>query len=88
MCDLLDDPETLIPLAEAARRLPRRRMGRPTSASTLWRWAMVGCHLVDGRVVKLPAVRIGRVWMTSPTALAAFLRALQPKAGWRCSDAP
>ena len=61
---LADD---LLPLAEAARTLPRLRNGRPVSPSTLWRWSARGL-----RGVKLRVVRVGHVACTSKSALRQF----------------
>jgi hypothetical protein len=38
--------ETILTLAEAAKRLPRRRRGRKTHVSTVYRWTMRGCRRV------------------------------------------
>lgn len=63
--------ETTIPLAEAARRLPRLRAGRPVSPATLWRWASHGL-----RGVRLETVRVGGTTCTSTEALSRFFAAL------------
>ncbi len=63
--------ETTIPLAEAARRLPRLRAGRPVSPATLWRWASHGL-----RGVRLQTVRVGGTTCTSTEALNRFFAAL------------
>jgi hypothetical protein len=62
--------ETTLPLAEAARRLPRLRSGRPVHPSTLWRWA---CHGLRG--VRLETVRVGGTACTSLEALRRFFAA-------------
>ena len=36
--------ETLLTLAQAAEELPRRRRGRKTNISTLYRWSQAGCR--------------------------------------------
>ena len=59
--------ETVLPLREAAKLLPRRRQGRPVHASTLHRWASRG---IKG--VRLETIRIGGVRCTSPPALQRF----------------
>ena len=63
--------ETLIPLVEAARQLPRRRAGRATHVSTLHRWRSRGL-----RGARLEAVRIGGIWHTSSEALHRFFAQL------------
>lgn len=63
--------ETLLPLAQAAKRLPRLRADRPVSPCTLWRWATSGL-----RGVRLETVKVGSVRCTSVEALERFLGAL------------
>jgi hypothetical protein len=70
--------ETLLSLAEAARRLPPGRLGRPVSASTLFRWIVAGLRVADGRTVRLQAIKIGGRWLTSAEALTRFAAALTP----------
>lgn len=59
--------ETILTLAEAARRLPHRRRGRKTSVSTLYRWTVSGC-----RGVILEHIQIGGTRCTSTHALQRF----------------
>lgn len=68
--------ESIISLAQAARRLPPSRMGRPTSPSTIWRWVRHGCRGLHGQIVHLEAVRIGGRWVTSAEAIERFSAAL------------
>jgi hypothetical protein len=63
--------ETVIPFAEAARRLPRLRAGRPVNDATLWRWASSGL-----RGVRLETLRVGGTTCTSAEALRRFFAAL------------
>lgn len=63
--------EDLVPLSAAARLLPRRRSGRPTHTSTLFRWASEGL-----RGVKLEVVQVGGTRCTSREALARFFSQL------------
>src|SRR4051812_37266287 len=63
-------------LAEAARRLPPRRGGRPVSASTPTRWAGGGVKVDGDRRVRLEAMRVGKKLVTSEQALIRFLSAL------------
>ena len=61
--------EEILPLAEAARRLPRLRAGRPTHPSTLWRWASRGI-----RGVRLETVRVGGTCCTIYGGTKALFR--------------
>jgi hypothetical protein len=61
----------LISFSEAASRLPARRKGRPAHVGTLHRWRARGL-----RGVRLPARRVGGVWMTSNAALEWFVERL------------
>ena len=63
--------ETVLSLAPAADELPRRRRGRKTNVSTLYRWATVGC-----RGVVLEAIQIGATRCTSREALQRFFERL------------
>src|SRR3954452_5943452 len=59
--------ETLLTLAQAAAELPRRRRGRKTHISTLYRWSVSGC-----RGVILESIQIGATRATSREALPRF----------------
>jgi hypothetical protein len=72
--------ETPISFAEAARRLPRLRNGRPVSPATLWRWASHGL-----RGVRLETVRVGGTCCTSLEALRRFFERIGLSAGDRPS---
>lgn len=61
------ETETLIPLAQLARSLPRRRSNRPVAPSTVHRWRMNG---LDG--VRLEAVKVGGSWHTTREAFQRF----------------
>lgn len=63
--------EETLPLASAARRLPRLRGGRPVSPSTLWRWATKGL-----RGIKLETIKVGGTTCTSMEALRRFFAAI------------
>ena len=69
MLDLLGGG--LISFREAASRLPVRRKGKAAHASTLHRWRAKGL-----RGFRLPARRVGGVWMTSLAALEWFFERL------------
>ena len=68
--------ETLRPLAEAARRLPALRGGRPVNPTTLWRWATRGVRSRGGLTVKLETLKVGGTCCTSDEALARFFQGL------------
>lgn len=74
MPDLLS--ERTLTLSQAAKTLPRRRGGRPTHASTLFRWATEGL-----RGVKLEIVQVGGTKCTSREALSRFFARLTERAG-------
>lgn len=59
-----------ITLTEAATLLPKKN-GKRVAASTIWRWSRKG---IGG--VKLQTWRLGRAFLTTPTALEEFGRAL------------
>jgi Protein of unknown function (DUF1580) len=63
--------ETVLSLAQAADELPRRRRGRKTHTSTLYRWATAGCR---GEV--LESIQIGATRCTSREALQRFFERL------------
>src|SRR3954451_11871564 len=63
--------ETLLSLAQAAEQLPRRRRGRKTHVSTLYRWTTAGC-----RGVRLDTIQVGATRCTSREALQRFFEQL------------
>jgi hypothetical protein len=63
--------ETILPPAEAAKELPRRRRGRRTHVSTLYRWMTSGC-----RGVVLESIQVGGTRCTSKEALMRFFERL------------
>jgi hypothetical protein len=63
--------EILIPFTQAVDELPRRRRGRKTHVSTLYRWATVGC-----RGVILETIQVGATRCTSREALQRFFERL------------
>jgi Protein of unknown function (DUF1580) len=81
--------ETILTLAHAADELPRRRRGRKTNISTLYRWSQVGC-----RGIRLETIQIGGTRCTSREALQRFFERLSqaqgasPAAGGESSPAP
>jgi hypothetical protein len=63
--------ETLISLTEAAKTVPRRRRGRKTHLSTLYRWATIGV-----RGIVLETLQCGGSRVTSREALQRFFETL------------
>jgi hypothetical protein len=63
--------ETILTLAEAANELPRRRRGRKTHISTLYRWTVSGC-----RGVILESIQIGATRAVSRESLQRFFERL------------
>jgi hypothetical protein len=80
--------ETVFPFAEAARRLPSLRDGRPVNISTLWRWSTKGLRAPDGAIVKLEIIRLGGRVCTSEEALARFFARLTPQQDHTPPQAP
>lgn len=68
--------EPLIPLAEAVKRFPGSRGAIHTHPATLVRWILKGVKSVEGRTVRLEAIRCGYRWLTSEAALLRFFEAL------------
>ena len=68
--------ESLISLSQAAARFPGHRGAERLHPATLTRWILKGVKAVDGRRVKLEAVRVGCRWLTSEPALRRFADAL------------
>ena len=63
--------ETLIPLAEASKLLPKRRGGKEVSLSCLYRWTNEGC-----RGIRLAYTMCGATRCTSVESLQEFCDAL------------
>jgi hypothetical protein len=64
--------EEALSLAQAARRLPSVRKGKPPHPATLFRWATTGRKSRNGNVVRLEMWRVGGTNCTSLEALARF----------------
>jgi len=64
--------EQALSLAQAARRLPSVRGGKPPHPATLFRWATAGRKSRNGNVVRLEMWRVGGTNCTSLEALARF----------------
>jgi len=64
--------ENVLTFSEAAKLLPRRRAGRKTHVSTLYRWASRGV-----RGIVLETLQIGGTSCTSKEALQRFFDHLQ-----------
>ena len=75
--------EGLQSLGQAADSLPRRREGRKTHVSTLFRWSTVGC-----RGVVLETLQVGGTRCTSREALQRFFERLSAPPGSRVEVAP
>jgi hypothetical protein len=69
--------EITLSLAEAARRLPSNRRGRPVTMSCILRWVLEGVRTPEG-VVRLDAIRLGGRWLTSLEALQRFAERQTP----------
>jgi hypothetical protein len=63
--------ENIITFSQAADELPRRRRGRKTHVSTLFRWSTIGC-----RGVVLETLKMGGTRCTSREALQRFFERL------------
>jgi len=68
--------ETLRSFAEAAKRLPTLRGGKPVNPSTVWRWTTRGVRARHGVLVRLESLKVGGTGCTSDQALLRFFRAL------------
>ena len=73
--------EPLLTLGQAATRYPGHRGARRLHPSALTRWILTGVRAIDGRRVKLEALRVGTRWLTSEEALQRFAEALAAPAG-------
>ncbi len=62
----------LMPLSEAARRVPGERT---VSAISVWRWTTEGLRAPDGSRVKLAAYRCGKRLCTTEADMVAFFAA-------------
>ena len=67
--------ETIISLAECARRLPARRAGKRPHVSCIYRWTVSGC-----RGIVLESIQVGGTRCTSTAALSRFFAALTAQA--------
>ncbi len=72
---IAEGDDVLLPLAQLAAELPRRKGGRPTSKNTLYSWTREGC-----RGIKLAYVQIGATRCTSRRAMTEFFRQLTAQA--------
>jgi hypothetical protein len=68
--------EKLRSFAEAAKRLPALRGGKPVNPSTLWRWTTRGVRARNSILVRLEAIKVGGTCCTSDEALRRFFHAL------------
>jgi hypothetical protein len=65
--------ERLLSMAEAARRFPPARLGRPVSPATVWRWCHKGVSVPGVGTVFLECVRLSGRWLTSEQAISRFV---------------
>jgi hypothetical protein len=71
--------ETLLSLADAARRCPRGRNGARVSPSTVLRWILNGVKpIAGGERIRLGGARLGGRWITSVEAIQRFHNAQTP----------
>jgi hypothetical protein len=80
--------ETLLSLAQAARRFPSYRAGRPVNPSTIWRWCRQGVRVPGVGVVRLECVRLSGRWLTSMEAISRFVIAQTPPEDAARMEAP
>lgn len=80
--------ETLLSLAQAARRFPSYRAGRPVNPSTIWRWCRQGVRVPGVGVVRLECVRVSGRWLTSEEAISRFVAAQTPPADAEARPTP
>jgi hypothetical protein len=71
--------ETLLSLAQAARRFPPYRLGRPVSPATIWRWCRRGVIVPGDGIVYLECVRLSGRWLTSVEAISRFVARQTPQ---------
>ena len=71
--------EQIVPLANAAAFCPRRRGGKKTHVSCLYRWTTTGC-----RGVRLEFLQCGGTRCTSKEALARFFNNLTAQHSSEC----
>ncbi len=75
--------EKMLTMAQAARRFPPYRLGRPVSPATVWRWCRKGLKVADVGVVHLECVRLAGRWLTSVEAISRFIARQTPSASPR-----
>ncbi|HEY7425332.1 MAG TPA: DUF1580 domain-containing protein [Gemmataceae bacterium] len=80
--------ETMLSLAQAARRFPPSRLGRPVSPATIWRWCRRGVRVPGNGVVYLECVRLSGRWLTSVEAISRFVARQTPLIAESPGEAP
>ncbi|MGL4461967.1 MAG: helix-turn-helix domain-containing protein [Planctomycetia bacterium] len=70
--------DSFLSLGNAAQRFARD--GKPPHANTLRRWILDGVKTVDGRCVRLHALKVGRDWLVPATAIDRFIADQNPTA--------
>jgi len=78
----------MLTLAQAARRFPPFRLGRPVSPATIWRWCHEGVKVPGGGIVKLECARLSGRWLTSIEAISRFVAAQTPHGEAEAIPAP
>jgi hypothetical protein len=68
----------MLTMAQAARRFPPARLGRPVSPATVWRWCRKGVRVPGGGTVYLECVRLSGRWLTSVEAISRFVARQTP----------
>jgi hypothetical protein len=71
--------ETILSFGDAARQLPKTRIGRSLHPNTIWRWAYRGLKGPNSTVVKLETTKLGGRNYTSVEALQRFFEQLNGK---------
>jgi hypothetical protein len=64
--------ETVLTMAQAARRFPPSRLGHPVSPATISRWCRRGVKVPGVGTVFLEAVRLSGRWLTTVEAISRF----------------
>ncbi len=72
--------EPLLTLTQACKLLPGSRGADRRNPATLTRHILRGCRGINGKIVKLEAVRDSFRWLTSEAALVRFSNALSEAA--------
>lgn len=77
---MLDANQPLITLSAACRGPIKETLGRQIAPATAYRWVRNGLLADDGTRVRLPALKLGRTYMTSTAAVADFFEEIALRA--------